>query len=163
MKNPETITVHTCDYENTDDVNAVGSLINAYIADEMGGGDPLTPQQQSQLATALEQHPKSLVLLACIGNVRCGMLVAFENFSTFTVRPMINIHDVIVLKEYRGKHIGRTLLESVASIAGQRGCSRITLEVREDNVIAQRLYKSVGFEAPAPGMYYWRKTVDSEQ
>ncbi|MDR2621462.1 MAG: GNAT family N-acetyltransferase [Dysgonamonadaceae bacterium] len=158
MKNPD-ITVRECDYANPEDRNAIGKLINAYIADEMGGGAPLASPQQSRLAEALRQHPKSIVLLACIGEIRCGMLVAFENFSTFTVSPMINIHDVIVLKEYRGKNVGRSLLDAIINTAENRGCSRITLEVREDNRVAQHLYKSVGFDTTVPGMYYWRKNL----
>jgi ribosomal protein S18 acetylase RimI-like enzyme len=158
MKNPD-ITVRECDYASLEDRNAIGILINAYITDEMGGGAPLAPQQQSRLIEALHQHPKSIVLLACVGEIRCGMLVAFENFSTFTVCPMINIHDVIVLKEYRGKHAGRSLLEAITDIAKERKCSRITLEVRKDNPVARRLYNSMGFDAPLPEMYYWRKNL----
>jgi ribosomal protein S18 acetylase RimI-like enzyme len=158
MKNPDVI-IRKCDYANMNDSNAIGTLINAYIEDNMGGGEPLVKQQQLRLAEALSQHPKSIVLLACIGEVRCGMLVAFENFSTFTVSPMINIHDVIVLKDYRGNNIGRGLLEAIISIAKERRCSRITLEVRKDNQVARRLYKSVGFDAPVPEMYYWRKNL----
>ncbi|MDR0572960.1 MAG: GNAT family N-acetyltransferase [Tannerella sp.] len=156
MKNPE-ITVRKSDYTNAEDLNAIGALINVYIEDEMGGGKILDQQQQKQLTEALRQHPKSIVLLACTGEIRCGMLVAFENFSTFTVRPMINIHDVIVMKEHRGKGVGRALLEAIVKIADERRCSRITLEVRADNQVAQCLYKSVGFDAPIPEMYYWRK------
>ncbi|MDR0394118.1 MAG: GNAT family N-acetyltransferase [Tannerella sp.] len=156
VKNTEVI-VRECDYANPEDRNATGILINAYIADEMGGGEPLTPPQQSRLAEALRRHPKSIVLLARIGEIRCGMLVAFENFSTFTVSPMINIHDVIVLKEYRGKHVGKRLLEAVSGIAKKRGCSRITLEVRKDNPVARHLYQSMGFDAPVPELDYWRK------
>ncbi|MDR1524723.1 MAG: GNAT family N-acetyltransferase [Tannerella sp.] len=160
MKNPD-VTVRRCDYADTDDLNAIGTLINAYIEDEMGdgGGEPLERQQQLRLAEALGRHPKSIVLLACIGEVRCGMLVAFENFSTFTVSPMINIHDVIVLKEYRGKNVGRRLLEAVISMARERRCSRITLEVRVDNPVARHLYKSAGFDSPSPEMSYWRKNL----
>jgi ribosomal protein S18 acetylase RimI-like enzyme len=160
MKNPET-SIHTCDYSDDDDLHAIGSLINAYIEDEMGGGEPLNQLQRLRLSDALQQHPKSIVLLACMENVRCGILIAFENFSTFTVCPMINVHDLFVLKAYRGNSIGRTLLESAVTVARQRGCSRITLEVREDNPVAQRLYKSIGFEATVPGMYYWRKYLQT--
>jgi ribosomal protein S18 acetylase RimI-like enzyme len=158
MKNPN-VTIRKCVYANRDDLNAVGALVNAYIEDEMGGGERLAEQQQLRLAEELGRHPKSIVLLACIGEIRCGMLVAFENFSTFTVSPMINIHDVIVLKEYRGKNIGRRLLEAIIHIAQERCCSRITLEVRKDNRVARRLYKSAGFKAPVPEMYYRRKNM----
>jgi ribosomal protein S18 acetylase RimI-like enzyme len=98
--------------------------------------------------------------LAEAGGTVCGLLVAFENFSTFTVRPMINIHDLIVLPGYRGKGIGRQLLEAAVAIGRERGCSRITLEVRKDNFSAQHLYQSLGFGETDPSMYYWRKELE---
>ena len=156
MKETE-INIHECDFENTDDLTAIGTLLNAYINDYFGGGNPLDKLQQLRLVDALNEHPKSIVLLAEIDNVRCGMIVAFENFSTFSVKPMINIHDVIVLKEYRGKGIGQMLMGGIEQIAKERNCSRLTLEVREDNTIAQHLYKSMGFADAEPKMLYWRK------
>jgi len=151
------IQIRECDYANADDFNAIGSLINAYIADRMGGGKPLNETETTLLANSLRQHPKSVVLLALVGSVRCGMIVAFENFSTFSVRPMINIHDVIVLKEFRRHGIGRALMNKIISLAQERGCSRLTLEVREDNPAAQKLYLDCGFNFPEDRMYFWRK------
>lgn len=156
MKNYE-VTVKECDYSNIDDLEAIGFLINAYIGDEMGGGELLDEHQKIMLADELNKHPKSIVLLASVGESRCGMLIAFENFSTFTVKPMINIHDVIVLKERRGKRIGHALMDAVIAVAERRNCSRLTLEVRKDNAIAQHLYKSKGFDIPEDDMFYWRK------
>jgi len=156
MKGTE-ISIRECDYSNPADREAVGMLINAYIADEMGGGELLTEARQRNLVDALGEHPKTILLLAKMCGEYCGMLIAFENFSTFTVRPMINIHDIITLKEYRGKGVGRQLLESVVGIAKRINASRITLEVREDNPVAQHLYRKIGFQAPEPVHYYWRK------
>jgi GNAT superfamily N-acetyltransferase len=158
MKNTD-ITVRKCVYANVDDLNALGELINSYIDDSMGGGERLGKEQQLRLAEALRLHPASIVLLACIGDIRCGLLVAFENFSTFSVRPMINIHDLIVLEKYRGCGIGRSLMNAIIKIAGERLCSRITLEVRKDNLLADRLYKSLGFASPDPAMDYLRKNL----
>ncbi len=156
MKNLN-VTIHECDYSNVDDLKNVGRMINSYIEDEMGGGTPLIQIQTLQLVNALNEHPKSIVLLAEIENNCCGLLIAFENISTFTVSPMLNIHDVIVSKEYRKKGVGRSLMESLVTIAQSRGCSRITLEVREDNLAAQQLYKSMEFGESDPPMLYWRK------
>jgi ribosomal protein S18 acetylase RimI-like enzyme len=156
MDNSE-VYIHECDFSDAEDLKAVGTLMNAYIEDKFGGGKPLDKSQQLRLVDALNEHPKAIVLLAGINNIRCGMIVAFENFSTFSVKPMINIHDVIVLKKYRGKGVARNLMASVEEIAKERQCCRITLEVREDNVIARRLYKSIGFGDTEPPMYYWRK------
>ncbi len=107
----------------------------------------------------LNRHPTSIVLLARVDNTFCGMLIAFENFSTFTVQPMINIHDLIVLPQHRGKRIGRMLLEAIIEIGREKECSRVTLEVRHDNYIAQKLYKILGFEEADPSMFYWRKML----
>jgi ribosomal protein S18 acetylase RimI-like enzyme len=49
-------------------------------------------------------------------------------------------------------------MEAVAAESKERRCCRITLEVREDNRIAQKLYKSMGFEPTVPEMLYWRKS-----
>ncbi|MDR3245900.1 MAG: GNAT family N-acetyltransferase [Prevotellaceae bacterium] len=152
-----TVKITDCDYSNPVHIDAITSLINAYIADEMGGGKLLSPPEQLHLVEGLKNHPKSIVLLARDGDIFTGLLTAFENFSTFSAKPMINIHDVIVLKEYRGKGIGRRLMNAIVTEAEKRKCSRITLEVRKDNAKAQNLYKSLGFEESEPEMFYWRK------
>jgi ribosomal protein S18 acetylase RimI-like enzyme len=149
-----------CDYTNTAHLEAVCNLMNAYIEDRMGGGEPLTRRQQLYLVDGLEQHPTSIVLLAEHQGVFCGLLVAFELFSTFTVRPMINVHDLIVLPEFRRKGAGRLLLERVIAIGEEKNCSRISLEVRMDNINAQELYKKLGFGEAEPPMYYWRKKLN---
>jgi ribosomal protein S18 acetylase RimI-like enzyme len=145
-----------CDYNNPAHLQAVRSLLNGYIEDEMGGGKPLSAEEQVELTDELSRRPTAVALLAGCGGVYCGLLVAFENYSTFTVRPMMNIHDVFVLKTYRGKGVGRRLMQAAVEEAKKRNCSRITLEVRQDNVVAQRLYRSVGFDETDPPMYYWR-------
>ncbi len=159
MTNPN-ITIHLCNYSNANDLEAVSRLMNAYIEDDMGGGETLSPLQTLHLINALNEHPKSIVLLAKSEHTSyCGMLIAFENISTFTVSPMINIHDVIVLKDHRNQGIGKILMKTITAIAQERNCSRITLEVREDNYAAQHLYKSMGFNETSPTMYYWRKNL----
>lgn len=161
-KDKEETTVHQCNYSDPHDVQAIGELINVYIKDEMGGGTPLTPEQTANLITMLKEHPKNIVLLAQTGTKYSGLLTAFENISTFTVTPMINIHDVIVLPGYRNKKIGRSLLRALFEVAKNRQCSRITLEVRKDNANARHLYESEGFGETDPPMSYWRKYLAEE-
>lgn len=154
------VRINICDYTNPLHTKGIADLINAYIADDMGGGESLSETRQSELIDGLKNHPTSIVLLAEVNGEICGLIVAYENFSTFTVRPMINIHDVIVLSSYRRQGIGRALMRRVIEIGEERGCSRITLEVRKDNLPARQLYKSIGFGEPWPGMYYWRKELE---
>ncbi|MDR2027275.1 MAG: GNAT family N-acetyltransferase [Prevotellaceae bacterium] len=152
--------ITVCDYSNPAHRQALAALINEYINDEMGGGNPLSQEEQQLLIEGLESHPKSIVLLARHADIFAGLLTAFENFSTFTARPMINVHDIIVSKEYRGRGIGRKLMNAIISEAEKRKCSRVTLEVRKDNIKAQNLYQSLGFEEAEQGMFYWRKYLN---
>ncbi|KAA6344563.1 Mycothiol acetyltransferase [termite gut metagenome] len=155
--NPVEIQIIPCDYMNPEHLNAVALLINAYINDDMGGGEPLSQLQQLRLVDGLHAHPKSIVLLAERAGAFVGLLTAFENFSTFTAQPMINIHDIFVMKEYRGQGIGKQLLQTLIKEAENRNAGRISLEVRTDNLSAQDLYRNLGFGDTEPTMCYWRK------
>lgn len=61
-------------------------------------------------------------------------------------QPSINIHDFLVLREYKNQGIGKRLLQAVEVIARQAGCCKITLEVQEKNVSAHKLYHAFGFK-----------------
>jgi ribosomal protein S18 acetylase RimI-like enzyme len=50
-----------------------------------------------------------------------------------------------VIPEFRGKGIGRRLIEVTLAAARAKGLARIDLQVREDNIPAVSLYERVGF------------------
>ena len=56
-----------------------------------------------------------------------------------------HITNIAVHPEYRGKGIGSSLVEELIKIAKNEGITRMTLEVRESNIAAQRLYSKYGF------------------
>lgn len=64
-----------------------------------------------------------------------------------------------VLPVHRRSGVGRQLVESIIAESKMRGATRLFLEVAEDNVAAQRLYRLLGFVAVGrrPG-YYRRKS-----
>lgn len=51
-----------------------------------------------------------------------------------------------LLPDYRGKGLGRQLMQATMDAAIANGMTRIELTVREDNANAILLYKSLGFE-----------------
>ena len=55
------------------------------------------------------------------------------------------ITNIAVHPDYRQKGIGRKLLKSLIYSLKEEDCNAITLEVRESNIIAKNLYKSLGF------------------
>jgi ribosomal protein S18 acetylase RimI-like enzyme len=74
--------------------------------------------------------------------------------------PLVNIHDIAVSPQVRGKGIGRALLAAVEADARQLGCCKITLEVRSDNIRAMQLYRDVGFVSSEPAeTFFWTKPL----
>ncbi len=133
------------DLNRAEHQHAVVELLDAYAVDPMGNGKPLSAEVRRALIPGLQQHPTTVIFLACKGGEAVGIAVCFRGFSTFAARPLINIHDLAVLPEYRGQGIGRRLLEEVERKARQMGCCKLTLEVQENNHRARRAYEAVGF------------------
>jgi len=128
------------------DQEAVLAMVDAYSRDAMGDGKPLDPDVRAQLIAGLRRHPTTLIFLAFDGDQPIGVAVCFIGFSTFAAKPLINIHDFVVLPTSRGKGIGRHLLEAIETKAKELGCCKLTLEVMDKNHQAVRMYQAAGFE-----------------
>jgi len=149
------VTFEFCDFENPEHLKALAELTNHYITDPMGDAEPLNKLQQLRLVDGLANHPTAEVLFAILDCKVVGLATCFVNFSTFKVKPYLYIHDIVVLNEYREKGIGKALMQKLIEISEERKYCKITLEVREDNLTAQSLYKSFGFEECEPKMLFW--------
>jgi|ERR1035437_845041 ribosomal protein S18 acetylase RimI-like enzyme len=148
-----------CDFGNSYHCSMLAEMINHYIADPMGGAEPLNKLQQLRLVDGLANHPSSFVLFATIEETIVGMATCFINFSTFYVRPFLNIHDLIVLKELRGIGIGSALLQKCIDVSTERKFCKVTLEVRKDNPTAQSIYRKLGFDECNNPMRFWTKEL----
>ena len=102
---------------------AVLAMVDAYSSDAMGNGKPLDPDVRARLIPGLRKHPTTLVFLAFAGERPVGAAVCFLGFSTFAAKPLINIHDFVVLSDLRGKGVGRRLLITVSPMT-RIGCFR---------------------------------------
>jgi ribosomal protein S18 acetylase RimI-like enzyme len=130
-----------------EEAHAAGVLavLCSYAASEMGGGAPLAEDVQHRLVPALREQAHALILLAFSGTEIVGIATCFFGFSTFSARPLLNVHDLAVLPDFQGRGIGRALLAAAEERARARGCAKLTLEVREDNARARGLYRERGF------------------
>ena len=140
-----TLHIQTADYANPDHARALVSLLDAYARDPAGGGTPLSDFARANLVPALAARPQAFSVLALDGAQPVGLINCFEGFSTFACRPLVNVHDVVVLASHRGRRVGEQMLEHVAQIARARGACKLTLEVLSGNRPAWRLYERVGF------------------
>ena len=133
-------------YGDSDHADAIVKLMDCYARDIAGGGEPLCENVKFNLASSLEKFPGAFSFLAEMDGEFVGLINCFTGFSTFKCQPIINIHDVIVLPEARGKKVCAKLLEKVEQEALTRGCCKLTLEVLENNHAAQSAYRKFGFD-----------------
>ena len=80
------------------------------------------------------------------GDVIGYAYAALEGYDYMALRgPAGVLHDVIVDPEYRGRGVGRLLLDAALAYLKSRGAPRVVLSTAEQNEPAQRLFASAGF------------------
>lgn len=158
------IQILNVDYCNKKQATDLSYLLNEYAKDPMGGGQALPDNVLNNLAAELAKLPHALSVICYIDGKPAGLINAFEAFSTFSCKPLINIHDVVVLKEFRGNNLCQKMLLEIEAIAKNKGCCKLTLEVLTKNEAAKASYKKFGFSDfeldPAAGTaVFWQKTL----
>jgi ribosomal protein S18 acetylase RimI-like enzyme len=152
--------VRPADLSRADDRAALVALLDGYARDPMGGGKGLDPAVIRALPDRLAAQAGAQVWLARTGDGEpVGLAVCFTGFSTFAARPLLNLHDLAVAPGHRGKGVGRRLLAAVEDAARAAGCCKVTLEVRTDNLTAQKLYRALGYGDGAAPHHFWSKPL----
>ncbi|HRP08275.1 MAG TPA: GNAT family N-acetyltransferase [Gemmatimonadales bacterium] len=88
--------------------------------------------------------PQAEVLIAESDGTPAGFALFCHNYSTFLARRGIWLEDLFVKLEFRGRGIGRALLERLAAIAVERDCGRLEWAVLDWNESAIGFYRSIG-------------------
>jgi ribosomal protein S18 acetylase RimI-like enzyme len=148
-----TLWVRLVDFDNRRDIDHYMALLDAYACDPMGSGHPLSDDVKARLRTELPRHPTIHALLARSADKAVGMATCFLGYSTFRAQPLLNIHDIAVLPEWRGRSVASRLLDEIAVLGRSLDCCRITLEVREDNARARAVYEHAGFNPGACNLF----------
>lgn len=69
----------------------------------------------------------------------------WRRYTRPTHRPHVDIERVAVAPGAQGRGLGRALTERLVEEARARAVEVVTLDFRGDNVVAERLYRSLGF------------------
>lgn len=133
-------------YHEPAHASALVELLDAYARDPAGGGQPLSAFARAHLVGALAARPFVFSVLAFDGDAPVGLVNAIEGFSTFACKPLVNVHDVVVREDYRGRGIAARLFAEVEAVARERGACKLTLEVLSGNRAARALYAKLGFD-----------------
>lgn len=147
------------DLENEVHCKALIDLLNYYMEDEMGTGEPMPGTLAPQIIAGLKLHKAYLGFLVQQDEKYVALANCNLNYSTWQARFLINIHDFIVAPYCRGQGIGEYLLKGIEDYAKEKGYCKLNLEVRNDNLKAQSLYRKLGYSEGTYPMLFWQKTL----
>jgi len=82
-----------------------------------------------------------------------GKIIGY--FGMWFILDEAHITNIAVQKSFRGKGVGTRLVACILEESSKKGVKNLTLEVREGNVAARKLYEKMGFveEGRRPGYY----------
>ena len=159
-----TIRTIIADYQNAEHAAAIVMLLDSYATDPMGGGQPLSDYVRENLVAELARIPGAFSVLSFVDDVPAGLVNCLMSFSSFTCKPVVNIHDIVTASDFRGQGLSQALMQVVEQEARARGCGKMTLEVLEGNKVAQGAYRKFGFAGyqldPQMGhALFWQKPL----
>ncbi|MDR9416066.1 MAG: GNAT family N-acetyltransferase [Gracilimonas sp.] len=146
------------DLNNPKHASDIVKIVDLFARDPMGQDQPLDEEVRVDMIAEMKKVPTTMTYIAYAGEKALGIVTCFVGFSTFTARKVFKIHDVAVHPDARGMGIGTKMLETIEEEARDMGCSKVTLEVREDNP-ARNLYEKQGFAYGDPKWYFMTKEL----
>jgi ribosomal protein S18 acetylase RimI-like enzyme len=102
----------------------------------------LYPDEQWERAAETASNDEEAILIAKDGERWVGMIGLFPDEA---VEGALHIWGMWVAPEYRGRNVGRALLDGVLEVAAQTSATSIRLHVVTTNDSARRLYERSGF------------------
>lgn len=110
------------------------------------------PEKQQRGLAALLESPTGHIAIARDNLGRAiGMATAQLVISTAEGAPSAWIEDVVIRDEWRGKGLGRNLLDAVLDWARAQGATRAQLLADLDNTPALAFYDRLGWQATRLG------------
>lgn len=115
--------------------------------------DHLSPRQYHRHL----HSPTAVVLVAVDATELLGKALVFFRQRSDVAR----LYSIAVAQRARGRGVAKALLEAAAAAARLRGCQRLRLEVRQDNVAAIALYERLGYRRFGARSGYYEDGADA--
>lgn len=136
------------DFATAADLDAMADLLAELFTLE-SDFRPERDKQLRGLRLILESPQIGRLFVLRDGGVVVGMANALITVSTAEGRPVLLLEDVIVKAAYRGRGLGRRLVEHVLAWAAGAGMTRVTLLADQGNAPALAYYARLGFAPSA--------------
>lgn len=112
----------------------------------LAASDQTPDRYASFLGSQLDDPDVVLLVAENDTNVIGYTYAAIESYDWMSLRgPAAVLHDVVVDPGYRGRGVGRLLLDATLSHLKSRGAPRVVLSTAQRNEPAQRLFERMGF------------------
>jgi [ribosomal protein S18]-alanine N-acetyltransferase len=113
----------------------------------------------------LKELPESFIVAEAnqkvVGYIMCKIEFGFSNFRKLGFVKKGHVVSIAVLREYRGKGIGKSLMLEAINGLATRKTDEIYLEVRVSNELAVKMYQDLGFLIKSRLRSYYRDGEDA--
>ena len=144
-----------------DDYEQVADCMGAF-RDFLGDSEPATARLAVGAYHALAEGLAEYVI---IGDPAHSYAQLRYIWSAWHLADLCWIEDVFISESYRGRGLGRTLMQFIENRARARGCHRLQLDANERNEPGTRLYEASGMTCTSSWWdggrdLYWTKVFD---
>lgn len=131
-------------------LDKIASLFDAYRG--FYGQPSNLPQSRDFIAERIARDESVIFYAEDASGEALGFVQLFPTFSSIEAHRTWLLGDLFTAPAARGKGVGTLLMNTARDFALLTGAKGITLETATDNLVAQRLYESLGYVRD-PGYY----------
>lgn len=126
-----------------DDLDALATLFDRYRQFYQYPSDLALSRHYLQQRL---QSDESIIFIA-ENEAGIGLCQLYPTFCSLDAAPILTLYDLFVDPEIRGSGAGKALMLAAQQYATDSGVSRMDLSTADDNLQAQGLYESLGWQA----------------
>ena len=109
-------------------------------------------------------NDQSVIFMVYNDSRAVGFTQLYPVFSSVNMAAVWLLNDLFVDPAYRGKKIGKQLLEAAQNHCTASGAKGVSLETEQTNVVGNKLYPIMGFEKDTEhNFYYWENPTFSTE
>ena len=109
-------------------------------------------------------NDQSVIFMVYNDSRAVGFTQLYPVFSSVNMAAVWLLNDLFVDPVYRGKKIGKQLLEAAQNHCTASGAKGVSLETEQTNVVGNKLYPIMGFKKNTEHhFYYWENPTFSTE
>ncbi|PPJ48128.1 N-acetyltransferase [Rhizobium sp. KAs_5_22] len=97
-------------------------------------------------ARILDPSSRVAMRVALVGDQMAGFAIHHFHDSTWALTPDCYLEDLYLDEKFRGRGLGRALIDDLIALAMQKGWSRLYWHTNHDNATARKLYDTYAKE-----------------